>query len=391
MIKRNMTLFKWDNFFGGLWPLATLVIIYFEQITHSYAWAMAVFSACSLSTTFMEIPTGIISDRIGRKKTLIWAAVSIFICFALWALAGQYQQTWMLFAGALLWGVSDALLSGTDEALMYETMEELGRPDQFDVLYAKSNGWNQVGLGVSALLAAGVTYYFSLQTLAWLSCLLAIGQLMIAFLYIEPQKIQTYHQTTSFKHFLIAYRKLRRNRRLRFYALITIFDRAVGFASHRFESAYFSTLIPDWLINLARFCKQACGTISFFLIPYVKKWGIIPLFFGSMVASVIIRTVGVCINSAVTPFIMAGVNLFYGAGQTSGATLLQNEFSAAQRATMKSIISFMSNLVQAVTMFFLGGLADIASPRTAIFFAVLVKGLVLVSSLFVLKKTASRK
>ena len=175
MIKRNMTLFKWDNFFGGLWPLATLVIIYFEQITHSYAWAMAVFSVCSLSTTFMEIPTGIISDRIGRKKTLIWAAVSIFICFALWALAGQYQQTWMLFAGALLWGVSDALLSGTDEALMYETMEELGRPDQFDVLYAKSNGWNQVGLGVSALLAAGVTYYFSLQTLAWLSCLLAIA------------------------------------------------------------------------------------------------------------------------------------------------------------------------------------------------------------------------
>lgn len=391
MIKRNITLFKWDNFFGGLWPLATLVIIYFEQITHSYAWAMAVFSVCSLSTMCMEIPTGILSDKIGRRKTLIWAAVSIFICFALWALAGQLRQIWMLFAGAFLWGISNALLSGTDEALMYETMEELGRSDQFDILYAKSSGWNQIGLGVSALSAAVITYYFSLQTLAWCSFVLAIGQLIIAFLYVEPKEIKKKHQVTSFKHFLIAFRKLKRNRRLRFYAIIDTFSRAVGFASHRFESAYFATLIPEWLINIARLCKQICGTISFFLFPYVKKWRMIPLFFGSMAANVIIRSIGVCINTVATPFIMAGVNLFYGVEQTSGTTILQKEFSAAQRATMKSIISFMSNLVQAAMLFFFGWLADFSSPRTAILFAILTKGGVLACSLIILKKAVGKK
>ena len=274
---------------------------------------------------------------------------------------------------------------------MYETMKELGRSDQFDILYAKSSGWNQIGLGVSALFAAVITYYFSLQTLAWFSFVLAIGQLIIAFLYIEPKEIKKNHQVTSFKHFLIAFRKLKRNRRLRFYAIVDTFSRAVGFASHRFESAYFATLIPEWLINLARLCKQICGTISFFLFPYVKKWGMIPLFFGSMAANIIIRTVGICINTIVTPFMMAGVNLFYGVEQTSGTTILQKEFSAAQRATMKSIISFMFNLVQAIMLFFFGLLADFSSPRTAIFFAVLVKGGVLACSLIILKKAIVKK
>ena len=169
MIERNIKLFKWNYFFSGLWPLSTLVIIYFQQITHSYAMAMAIFSISSITTTLMEIPTGIFSDKVGRRRTLIYAAITILICFFLWALAGQVQQVWMLFVGAFLWGTSDALLSGTDEALMYETMEELGRKEDFNLLFSKSAGFNQIGLGVSAITAAIISYFYSLQTLAWIS------------------------------------------------------------------------------------------------------------------------------------------------------------------------------------------------------------------------------
>ncbi len=385
-MKRNITLFKWDNFFGGLWPMATLVIIYFEQITHSYAIAMAVFSVCSLVTTAAEIPTGIVSDKIGRRKTLLWAGITILFCFILWALAGQMQSVWMLFAGAFLWGVSNAFLSGTDEALMYETMEEIGQADDFDTLFAKSSGWNQIGLGVSALFAAVITYFYSLQALAWLSVLPIAGQLVIAYLYKEPRK-KIQRETSSFKHFLIAFRKLKRNKRLRFYALIEMVNSAVGFASHRFESAYFNTLIAEWAINLVRFFKQMCGTVSFFLVPHVKKLGLVRLFFGSMAANVVIRTIGICFNNVLTPFVMAAVNLFYGTEKTSSATILQKEFSAAQRATMKSIISFMSGINQAVIMYLFGVLADVSSPRYAIFCAISVKALMLLISLFLARKS----
>ena len=134
-IRRNIILFKIDSFLGGIWPLSSLAIVYFEQITHSYALAMLVWSIANLTQTFSEIPTGIYSDKIGRKKTLFLSAVMMSICFVLWATAGQCELPFLLFIGAVFWGLADAFLSGTDEALMYETMAELNQKENFSVLF----------------------------------------------------------------------------------------------------------------------------------------------------------------------------------------------------------------------------------------------------------------
>ena len=86
-IKRNILLFKLASFFDGFWPLSPLVVIYFEQITNSYATAMGIFSIANILQSIMEIPTGIISDRLGRKKTLCVSSLFFVICFILYALA----------------------------------------------------------------------------------------------------------------------------------------------------------------------------------------------------------------------------------------------------------------------------------------------------------------
>ena len=160
MIRRNLTLFKWDNFLGGLWPLSTLSIVYFSEITQSYALAMAVFSISSLVTTFMEIPVGIFSDKMGRRKTLLCSPILVFLTFLCWALAGQFSCAWLLFVGAICWGTSGAIASGTVDALVYETMEELKQKDNFNIQYAQNGGWNQIGLALSAVSAAVITYFF---------------------------------------------------------------------------------------------------------------------------------------------------------------------------------------------------------------------------------------
>lgn len=386
MIERNIKLLKWDNFFGGLWPLSTLAVVYFQTITQSYALAMAVFSLCSLSATLTEIPTGILSDKIGRRKTLIWSGITIFLCFVLWAWAGEINQVWMLFVGAFLWGISNSLLSGTDEALIYETMEELGRKEDFDILFSKSGGWNQIGSGISALLAAITVYFFSLQTLAWISVVLVSGQLAIAFLYIEPKRTLLSNHTTTIKHFLIAFRQLWRHKKLRFYALMQMMDNSIKFSSYRFESVYYESLIPLWLVNIVRLFQQMCGTISFFIVPRIKKLGNTRIFFGSMVINTVIRFIGLMINNVISPFILGSVNLVYGTAQTSGATLLQKEFSSSQRATMKSIVSFVQGIIIALMMYVFGVIMDFYGSRNALLLAVFASVITLIMTLFILKK-----
>ena len=389
MIHRNLTLFKFDNFFGGLWPLSTLSIVYFEHITQSYALAMAVFSISSLVTTAMEIPVGIFSDKMGRRKTLLWSPIFVFLTFLCWACAGQFSLPLLLFLGAIFWGTSGAIASGTVDALVYETMEELKQKSDFNVQYAKNGVWNQVGLAFSAILATVVTYFFSIQVLAWVSVFPALLQIFVVYMFVEPKRIEKESKISSFKHFLIAFRRLKRNKKLRFYAVVDLIDNAFGMASFRFESAYYQAFVSDWLINIARFLKQICGIISFFIVPYIRKIGMVRMFFGSMFFISIIRLIGFIVDNVCTPFIMSTVNLFYGTGRTANSAIMQQEFSPSQRATMQSIISFLSGVLLAVVMVMFGYVADLCGAKIAILIAICVKLLTFVISLLLLKKTRS--
>ncbi len=391
MIARNITLFKWDNFFAGLFPLSTMLVIYFETLTHSYALAMSVLSLTCITTMIMEIPAGIISDKIGRKKTMITLGCVVFFCVLSWALAGQLNQVFLLFLGGFLMGISDAFFSGTDEALMYETMEELGRPDEYDTLFSKSRGYNQVGLALSALSAAFILYFFSLQILAWISVFSTLASWIVAFFYIEPKRSAKPKHTTSFKQFRIALRQLLRNKKARFYALIEMVDTGVGFATFRFESVYYETLLAKWVINVVRFVKQISGIISFFyIVPRVKKWGKECVFFSSLLGNIVLRFIGLISNNFLSPFIMAMTNLFYGTGQTSSSVILQQEFSPQCRATMKSIVSFGTQIFMAASMYLCGVLADMTNPWIVMFCALVVKVIVLSLSLMILKKSRQK-
>lgn len=386
MIRRNILLFKITQFFGGLWFLAPLAIVYFETITQSYAVAMSVFAVSSLSTTFMEIPAGLFSDKIGRRKTLLFSPLLICLAFLLWALAGNFHCLSLLFIGAFLYGTADAVRSGTDEALIYETMEELGEQENFKIQYAKSRGWGQTGATVSAILAALISYYSSLQILAWTSIIPFIAQLIAVWLYIEPKRSQKPKKANSWINFQLAFKKIWQNRKLRFYTSIEMIDTAFGTATFRFEGAYYQTLITQWGVNIVRFSKHILGIIGFFIVPYFRKINIVKLFFGSMIGNAFVRLIGVILNNTFAPFIMATVSLFYGTERTSCANIMQNEFSPEQRATMKSIISCLSSIFAAFVLILMGWIADIYGARTAILIAILVKIAVIISSLIILNK-----
>ncbi len=376
MIKRNITLFKINGFFDGLFPLSALFVVYFESITNSYATAMLVFSTSFIIQSIMEIPAGIYSDKIGRKKTLILSGFLFVLSALLWALAGTFDYILLLFIGAVLFGISDAFLSGTDEALMYETMEELGDKRDFSVLFSRYNFWNQVGLGSAAISAAFITYYFDMVVLAWISCLPILGSLIVACFYIEPAKLTKTHEINSLSHFVKAFKEIIKNRKLMFFSSINIISNSLGMTSHRFELAYFATLVPIWVVTVAKAFKQICGGLGFFIVPRLKKYSTIKILFTSLIASSVIKIISVLMNTFVTPFLMSISNLFYGPSLTSNKEIMQKEFTSEQRATMGSIIAFIKGIATGIFMYIFGLIADFTSPMICVLLLAIIQLLV---------------
>ena len=310
------------------------------------------------------------------------------MAFLLWALAGSFQYSFLLFLGAFLWGTAEAVKSGTDEALIYETMDELGERENFKIQYAKSRGWGQIGLSVSAVMAAVITYFCSLQVLAWVSVIPFIAQFVVVCFFVEPKCTQKRKTSNSWTHFQLAFKKLWQNKKLRFYAGIEMIDTAFGMATFRFEGAYYQAFVKEWGVNIVRGIKHILGIIGFFIVPYFRKISVVKLFFGAMFGNAFVRLVGVTLNNVFSPFIMATVSLFYGSEKTSCADIMQQEFSSEQRATMKSIISCLSGIFMVFALVLMGLIADKYGARTAILTAILVKIGVFICSLIILKKKA---
>ncbi len=80
----------------------------------------------SIVSFLFEVPSSYLADRWGRKKVIILSCV---LYLAYW-IATIFAHSFPLFMFAIgLYACSNALLSGTDEALIYDTSQELGQSD----------------------------------------------------------------------------------------------------------------------------------------------------------------------------------------------------------------------------------------------------------------------
>lgn len=372
MIQRNLTLFQIDNFLGGFWPLSAVAIIYFEMITHSYAEAMLVFSIINFGQSIFEIPTGILSDKIGRKYSMTAACALILGGYTAWAIAGDTNLVWLLYIGAALVGCGQAFGSGTDDAFAFETIKEMGRTCEFDRVYSRNKSFDSLGLAVSAMLATVVFYFSPINTLAWISVVPALLRVVVSFFYVEPKCVER-PKESGWKHFLKSLKLLSRRPKLMRFALVKSFNYSFNSANWRFVGAYYETLIAPWLINVVRIVQELMGFIGFHLVRFVKRRESKKVLFLSVLINALIKMAGVMLNAAVTPFIMVSSTLCYGISSTVENTLLQKQLTDRQRATMGSVISLFAGFLSVLVFMATGFIADYTSARAAIFLLIFMR------------------
>jgi len=117
-LNRNIALYRWSRFLRSLIFWQAVWFLYFQDVL-SAAEAILLYAVYDVAVTALEVPSGYMSDRLGRRKTLILSAFAAFGGAVLLAIGDSF----MTFAmGQILIGTGGALASGTDEAMLYESL-----------------------------------------------------------------------------------------------------------------------------------------------------------------------------------------------------------------------------------------------------------------------------
>jgi MFS family permease len=157
-----------------LFPMAIITLFWKNQIGLNLTQIMTLQAIFSMASILMEYPSGYLSDRLGYRSALILASVLAIAGWSLYTIADSF--TGVLLAEIVLGGAW-AFISGSDSALLFETLRAQGREDGYTRYDGRMTGAAQTGEAAGALFA-GVMYAtwpllpFLFQIGIWLVCLL---------------------------------------------------------------------------------------------------------------------------------------------------------------------------------------------------------------------------
>lgn len=134
-------------------------VIYLRDLGFSLAFIGLTWAVFSAATLLAEIPTGYLSDRLGRRMVLILGIVCRIIGIGGYAVATT-GGTFLLLK--VFTGLGWSLRSGTNDAFLYEILKRQTSEDQFTTIKGRGEA---IQLATSAITAlAGGILYTIIQT-----------------------------------------------------------------------------------------------------------------------------------------------------------------------------------------------------------------------------------
>ncbi len=178
----NLGLYVWQRMTAGaLFWLPTSFLFFLNR--HGLDSTLRLASIYFLAVVIFEVPSGWVSDHVGRVGILRLAALAWVAAHGLYLVAGDSFGT---LAGAqVMLALGFASKSGTDTTLLFDTLESLGRVGDFERLEARAAGLAFASTAV-AVAIGGVLGFVDLRLPFAASLAAAVLQLGGTLRMVEP-------------------------------------------------------------------------------------------------------------------------------------------------------------------------------------------------------------
>ena len=137
-LERNLKLYPWYSMaLESLFWAPVFILLFASKFSISEV--LLLESVYYIAVVILEVPSGYVSDRMGRRPTLMAAAALLGLSYILFFLGDSF----FVFALAkVLMAAGFAFKSGTDASFHYDTYQSLGRTEKFGDAEARVSSMN---------------------------------------------------------------------------------------------------------------------------------------------------------------------------------------------------------------------------------------------------------
>jgi MFS family permease len=329
--------------------------------------ATAVFLTFNL---IFDIPSGIIADKWSRKGVLAVSAIALGICSVL---LGSSNGLLLYAIGEVFYGVYIVSTSGTYNALIYDSLHEEGRADQYSKIAGRAYALFLAGAGVANVASGFIAHQFSYRKAFYITVISCVLNVLVILSIREPKFHKFEQKERVLKQLSTVVTAIGKVHLLR--ALIIILT-ALAIAE-LFKSEF------GQLYMLRYFSSPE--VIGLLWAAYAFTWAL-----GSLIAHKFRARLNTLIVCSVVPFILMSfidnwfsLVLFMFQAVAAAAfinqteTRVQENTPSAVRASIMSVVSTLGRAVSIPASFVLGWLIRDYDALTALRVVAVVAGLTL--------------
>jgi MFS family permease len=185
-LEKNIQKIYAIKFFMMFLVLMPVLIPFFSSLGLKMKEVFLLLSVFSGACFLFEVPSGYISDLLGRRKTLIFSSILKGTGFSLFAIADGFE---ILIVAEIILGAAVSLSSGTDTAIIYDTLLATNSKKAQIKILGKSIYFLTIGEGIASLLASLLMFLsFTVDDLVYISAYMSWIPFFISLTLVEPPR-----------------------------------------------------------------------------------------------------------------------------------------------------------------------------------------------------------
>lgn len=377
---QQVTKLYWASFLKNQ-TYFTPILILFLQFHHlDYQQVFWVFTIGSIVSFLIEVPTGVIADLFGKKKSIVLAKLLIFVSFVSFGFSSTF---WMFVLSQVVYEVGQAFRSGTETAYAYDYLEQTPGSPTYTEVKGKQKFYARVGESIATALGGFLASVFGFNAVFFFAAIPAFVNFVmnITWASIKEQKhTLTFH--SSFTHTLNALKQFRSFSLTRLTLNIMIFTSVLA-ALNKFIQPYMTSVgIPVSLIGMVYAGALGITAIAVrysYLIEnrFGKQKTINWLTLGAVIP---VAVIGFGLKSYVGVFLFFVVVLIENIRSPIANSAFHKMVKSVDRATMGSLLALSKSVGKIALLPVAGYFADVYSLSVSVLLlgvVLLLNGLVL--------------
>ncbi len=131
------------------------IILFFRETGISYFQIGTLIAIRAIAVNLLEIPSGIIADSVGRRRSMIFSFASYILAFLMFFFFNSYT---LFIPAMLLYAFGEAFRTGTHKAMILEYLRRNNQLEYKVPYYGHTRSWSQKGSALSSLIAGVIVF-----------------------------------------------------------------------------------------------------------------------------------------------------------------------------------------------------------------------------------------